>query len=1743
MTIAMCVCGLSSAQTSSDHLNPTKKADTTVPFDVKATGKKLPVKWGMDTAWDDEYNVNWGIAHYGANFETGRISFQPYALVGDDMGDGKFGLPDSMAYKLQQRINKIKRTGTTKVAINCDHEVLTKKIDKYGNYSGVEDNFGKSNYQSTSSGQKTAAWVKLIKASVQYAQSQGLEVVSVSPFNEPDYGWNQFYNGGPGTSTTNQQNYGMRDFLAIAKALRQDAFFASGAGKNVRICGPNTLNTDRALPWYNYSGMAAAIDEGNTHQLSGSFDNYVDFFKQVTADGKVATADELHNVGEAIVGAEYGMTNGIWWAFDGKARGQFMMDSNEGVKIGYGENRSKWTSAAVYRNDKEGSVHGFIGTSERQANTTNYQFVSKGKDVYFNGVGPTRQWTFEIPGGTGYQKGQINAELVFDITYGDDVAPFQPNGNYQIMSASDRRLITSNGSPNDVTCATQAKSNTQRWHIYPDNEYKKGDCSYWYIDNLGDATQHLNLRNGNLNAGATVLTYNAEHDALEQWYFRYAKNGYFYIITRQSNKYLFNNNGSISVQNAPTSSTSETQLKKYMWRLMPTDATAETTAPSAPTGLTATAQSGSIRLNWNAISEANATYTILRSDAGEWNTIGRAVSGTSFVDNTAQAGKYYTYKIQSVDYSGNRSSASASVMSSIATANNLVMNLDFENSLNDATENVNNASAYNCSFSTTRFKTGSSSLQFNGTDSYAMVPYTVSHNDEMTIAMWVYWNTASNWQRVFDFGNGEDQYMFFTPSNGGAMRFVMKNGGAEEVLDGTSALATRAWKHVAITYASNTATLYVDGQKVSSASFSIKPSDINASICYLGRSMFNADPLFNGNLDDVRIYNYALSAENVRNLYSNEPLTEQKAFEEGEWAWVGENLSSGTFYLLNKNNNVFLGTGSVSADPTVAWTTTYNTTVNFKNGSNNISIQADGKNNSQYSPVASTTSTAAPTNGSINLSVAGSANSGYQFYYGRNWSYWFTTYYNAGFLASTTSAVSAVQVKTNNPTTTDVNTYWLLISQNQVDKKARMTEYKAAFEQASSYTEENLSEELKSELLSTLKANSGTLTYTNIDGYISALEAVNEKCKTYLDNPVEEERDVDMTGLIINPTVIQNGETTDAPEGWTAKEGSITGNGHYTEGTGDTRLEAWHWTSDLNADYYQDITVPNGLYTLTSTTHQRENGNASLYAETYGLFETLMPVGDDNEAETVVENILVTDGTLRIGIKVSGSGNWMTADDFTLTYHGVPTDLSYYARAIVYLNSLADVEMARNIDHTELQQAMDAANSCAPNVASYETAINNYVLAIKNSRLLEELEPVIVERPIEDGQYYLYNIEGGQFLGSGNDWGTQACLGATSSTVADRVPTDCLWNVVMDEDGLYSLSRVGTNNYLFVVNVNAAYVDGASSSASLFKIAKDSETGYITLSINPDNADFGTAKCDITYMGFNSTDPTSVAPLLTGGHDKGGIYWKLMSKDEYDAQKATVNASLAARRDLLTLYQTAVANGIKCPERTVYESVSSTAEQLAAAKTTFAETILAYADVNASPKNPVDLSFLVTNADLNNNTNAGWTAVGGWSSNGSYNRNDEAVISNRFVESWVNGWNGEFLADRSFSQQISNLPQGLYSLAFDAIVTNQNTRVSIEGATLYLSVDDKSATVTCSNSSDSPITFQTPSIYVGARGTATIGFSLEGTNASWVAFDNFRLLYLGDVTVKRVAETIDDALKGDATVDDVDKVVNILLNK
>ncbi|MBR4522243.1 MAG: LamG domain-containing protein, partial [Prevotella sp.] len=83
--------------------------------------------------------------------------------------------------------------------------------------------------------------------------------------------------------------------------------------------------------------------------------------------------------------------------------------------------------------------------------------------------------------------------------------------------------------------------------------------------------------------------------------------------------------------------------------------------------------------------------------------------------------------------------------------------------------------------------------------------------------------------------------------------------------------------------------LYVDGTAVaSSTSMKIRPTDINPVRNYIGRSQFVSDSRFKGYIDDFRIYNSALSEENIEKIYNGEeptdintPVVQEKKYVEG----------------------------------------------------------------------------------------------------------------------------------------------------------------------------------------------------------------------------------------------------------------------------------------------------------------------------------------------------------------------------------------------------------------------------------------------------------------------------------------------------------------------------------------------------------------------------------------------------------------------------------------------------------------------------------------------------------------------------------------------------------------------------------------------------------------------------------------------------------------------------------------------
>ena len=809
------------AQTStstSNNLKVTAATDETVLYNVGDSGVAKHLLFGLDTAWPSEENIKRGITYMGTeNIDIVRASFQPtHPLLNGDLQQKQI---DSLNIRLRL-INLIGKN--VKVALNDD----PLSVDSW-----YKDNADR--------------WAQLIDVYTKRVQNSGHPVVSVAPFNEPDYGWGQ------GTIT---------DFYNIAAALKTNPRFDT-----IRICGGNTLNDDQALPWYNT--LKNYLDEGNTHQLAGSFDNFASFYQQVKADGKFATGDELHNVMEPMVGVEYGMQEGIWWGTAERTRGEFVKAS-KGTRLGYAENRNNWTAASVYRNP-QGAVQAFGGTSERQAVTTTYKFVSKDRDVYYDGYGPTREYTMTLPGGTGYQKGQTNAEGIVNITYGDDIQPVI-GGNYYIVNRNSGFVINAIGSTNGTTLNQYRSTGkvNQQWQITPVSTTIGGDFSYFTITNVSTGKSFDNL-NWSLDDNTSAVIYDLVAGNNQQWFFEYAGDGYFYIRNRHSGKCLQISGSSTSATAAVVQYT-KSNIPSQQWRLVPGSTTVEFTAPDAPTNLSAKANAASIELNWTgAIATDIKGYEILRSDSVDkgYNTIARYVTTTSFLDNTASDGKTYYYKVRSEDNSLNRSVCSDPVSATVTGTNALVAEYNFEDSTKD-----NSINMYDCVFNSTPTYTagkfGAKALSLNGSSSFAQLPYTVANHESITIAAWVYWRGASAWQRIFDFGNSDSEYMFLTPrATSSKMRFAIKNNGEEMTLEGQTYLTRLAWKHVAITMSPTEVDMFVDGELVSSTtSISIRPSDIKPIFNYIGRSQFASDPLFSGYIDDFRIYNHALSSADIKAL-------------------------------------------------------------------------------------------------------------------------------------------------------------------------------------------------------------------------------------------------------------------------------------------------------------------------------------------------------------------------------------------------------------------------------------------------------------------------------------------------------------------------------------------------------------------------------------------------------------------------------------------------------------------------------------------------------------------------------------------------------------------------------------------------------------------------------------------------------------------------------------------------------------
>ncbi len=186
--------------------------------------------------------------------------------------------------------------------------------------------------------------------------------------------------------------------------------------------------------------------------------------------------------------------------------------------------------------------------------------------------------------------------------------------------------------------------------------------------------------------------------------------------------------------------------------------------------------------------------------------------------------------------------------------------------------------------------TDKGAVDLDGSTGYVKMPENLIQDlnlKNMTMSTWVKVGKEQASQRIFDFSsetgriaNRNTMYLS-TQGDTGKLEFAIvtpfteKFSSASSILGANYKYALRAptlssndWHHVAVSINNFDAVIYVDGEKVANSStFNTEPRMLlETTMNNLGKSSKENHNLFNGKFDDFKIFNRALSTEEVKEL-------------------------------------------------------------------------------------------------------------------------------------------------------------------------------------------------------------------------------------------------------------------------------------------------------------------------------------------------------------------------------------------------------------------------------------------------------------------------------------------------------------------------------------------------------------------------------------------------------------------------------------------------------------------------------------------------------------------------------------------------------------------------------------------------------------------------------------------------------------------------------------------------------------
>jgi hypothetical protein len=151
-----------------------------------------------------------------------------------------------------------------------------------------------------------------------------------------------------------------------------------------------------------------------------------------------------------------------------------------------------------------------------------------------------------------------------------------------------------------------------------------------------------------------------------------------------------------------------------------------------------------------------------------------------------------------------------------------------------------------------------SSLELDDTDDYVSITddTVLDLASGLSLSAWVYVTSLESDNVVVSKGTS---YEFGIDASGN----VYFDGVGSEQNDGAGRVTAGAWNHIAVTNDDTTVTYYVNGVQTGTDSAGVDAD--NATAMYIG---YDGTNYFDGQIDDVQIFNYPLTSEQMKTLYN-----------------------------------------------------------------------------------------------------------------------------------------------------------------------------------------------------------------------------------------------------------------------------------------------------------------------------------------------------------------------------------------------------------------------------------------------------------------------------------------------------------------------------------------------------------------------------------------------------------------------------------------------------------------------------------------------------------------------------------------------------------------------------------------------------------------------------------------------------------------------------------------------------------